>query len=221
MPGIMRKDFRLFALGALVVYPAVLLVELFLWNELHVAQLVTNAFLTWLIAFVPLWTNEAQEERSGGYVLLGGLPVLAREIVAAKYILLLGAVIACTLAQCAFLAVVEAAPGLLGIAKMSVLLNATACLLFGALNYAGIFVLGYSRFMVVLGTCVTVFLLVNTLLLTRRLEVHEFLRGAAAFLLSLNAMAVVLLGLGLYALLFVVSVTLFSFAPKKKYIPWG
>ena len=222
MLGILRKDFLLFAIGALGVFPTVLLVELLLWRELRVASLIANGVLTWLVGLLPLLANEAQEERSGGYVLLGALPVLAREIVAAKYLLLLGAVSACTLLQLAFLALAEAAPALLGMARLTALLNAAACLLVGAVAYVGIFVLGFTRFTVVALACFTALGLVPPLLLMMgRPAARELLRGTAAFLLSLNATAVVSLGLALYALLFVVSVSVFSFAPKKKYVPWG
>ena len=222
MLGILRKDYRWFALGALGVFPAVLLTELLVWRELRLASLVTNLVLTWLVATGPLMVNEMEEERSGGYLLIGALPVLTREIVAAKHLLFLGAVAVCAAAHLAYLAVAPATPPLRSTAQLTTLLNGAACLVGGAVAYACIFGLGYARFTVVALVCFTALGLVPPLLLAMGpAAARELLRGTAAFLLSLNGVGVALLGLALYSLLFAVSVALFDLVPKKKSVPWG
>jgi hypothetical protein len=54
MLGILRKDCLLFAIAALVVFPAVLLAESLLSKETGTAAVATNTVLTWLLVFVPL-----------------------------------------------------------------------------------------------------------------------------------------------------------------------
>ena len=218
MPGILRKDCLLFALAALVAFPAVLLIEGVASTELRPALVATNMVLMWLVAFVPPIVTEIEEEHANGYVLLGSLPVRAREIVAAKFLLFLAVIATCTIAQFVFLAAVEAAPALLAVARSAVLLTGAACLLLGGIFYAAIFSFGCARLLTVslalcTGSCVAATILFS------RPAARELLRKAAGFFLQLSGVNVVLGGLALYALLFLVSAALFRFEPRKKYQP--
>lgn len=218
MLGILRKDCLLFALASLVVFPVVLLLERLTSTELRVASVVTNMVLMWLVAFVPLMVTEMEEEHSNGYALLGSLPVRVREIVAAKFLLFLAAIATCTAAQFVFLAVVQAAPALLAVAHSVILLTGALCLLMGGIFHAAIFSFGCARLMTASLVVCTASSVAATILSSKP-GARELLRKAAGLLLQLSGADVVLGGLALYALLFLISVALFRFEPRRKYPP--
>lgn len=218
MLGILRKDCLLFALATLLAFPVVLLIEGVASTELRPALVATNIVLMWLAAFVPPIVTEIEEEHANGYALLGPLPVRAREIVAAKFLLFLAAIATCTAAQFVFLAAVDAAPALLAVAHSITLLTGAACLLFGGIFYAAIFSFGCARSLTVSLVVCTASCVAATILASSP-AARELLRGAAGFLLQLSGVNVVLGGLALYALLFLVSVALFRFEPRKKFQP--
>ena len=216
MLGILRKDYLLFALATLVVFPALLLTERFISAELRVATVVTNLVLTWMLALGSLMVTELEEEHSHSYELLTSLPLRLREIVAAKFLLFLTAVAALTAQQFAFLKVVQVAPALVAIAQPAVLVGGAACLVFGGIAQAAIFSLGYARFTVFSLVALTALSFVPPLLLAMGgTNAREAVRQTAGFLLTLNPGVVVLAGLALYALLFLVSVALF-YGPKSR-----
>lgn len=210
MLGILRKDYLLFALAALVAFPAVLLTEYFISAELRVATVVTNLVLAWLLALGSLMVTELEEEHSHSYELLTPLPLHLREIVAAKFLLFLAAVAALTAQQFAFLKLVQAAPALVAFAQAAILAGGAACLVIGGIAQASIFSLGYARFTVLSLAALTALSLVPPLLLAMGgTTAREAVRQTAGLLLALNPAAIVLAGLALYALLFLVSVALF------------
>lgn len=218
MLGILRKDCLLFALATLVVFPVVLLIESLTSTELRVASVVTNMVLTWLLVFVPLIVTEIEEEHSNGYTWLGSLPVRAREIVAARFLLFLAATAACTAAQFVFLAEMQAAPALLAAAHSVILLTGAACLLVGGIFYVAIFSFGCAQPLTASLVVCTASSVAATILFSKP-AARELLRKTAGLLLQLSGLNVVLGGLALYALLFLVSVALFRFEPRKKYQP--
>jgi len=218
MLGIFRKDCLHFALAGLVAFPAVLLVENAILTELTPAWVVINMALAALLAFEPLFATEIEEEHGNGYALLGSLPVLPREVVAAKFLLFLAAVAACTAAQFVFLAVAQASPSLLAAARSASLFAGAACLVLGGVFYAAIFSFGCVRSLNVWLTVSLACCVAATILLGNPAG-RELLRKAAGVFLQLSAQRVVLGGLALYALLFFVSVALFRFEPGKKALP--
>ena len=220
MLGILRKDYSLFTLAALVAFPAALVVEILISTDLHLASVVLNVLLTWLLALGSLAITELEEERSNGYVLLSTLPIRTREFVGAKFLLFLGTLGACTVAQLIFLKVMQAAPSLLAIAHSTALLSASVCLVLGGLAYIGIFTLGYRRFTIVALTVFTAFGLVPPILLSMgKPAARELLHKAGVFLLQLNGLGVVLAGLALYVLLFLVSTALFRHETRQRAMP--
>jgi hypothetical protein len=218
MLGILRKDYGIFALATLVVFPGVLLIESVAATNLRPAWVTTNMVLTWLLVFVPLSITEMEEEHANGYLLMGSLPVRVWEIVAAKFLLFLAAITTCTVAQFVFLAVVQPAPSLLTLAYSVVLLTGAAGLLLGGAFYAAIFSFGCARFITASLFVCTASTVVAPILLSKP-AARELLRKAAGALLRLNGVEVILGGLAVYALLSVVAVTLFRFEPKKRYRP--
>ncbi len=218
MLGILRKDYVLFALATLVVFPVVLLMESVTLTELRPALVMTNMMVVWLLALVPLMVIEVEEEHSNGYAMLGSLPVRAGEIVAAKFLLLLAAIAACTAAQFVFLAGMRAAPALLALAQSAILLTGALCLLLGGTFYSVIFSFGCARLMTVSLFVFTVSSVMAPILLSKP-AARALLREAVGLLLGLSGLEVVLGGLILYASLFFVSAALFRFEPRKKYQP--
>jgi hypothetical protein len=218
MLGILRKDSGIFALASLVVFPIILLIESATVTELRPALVMTNIILAWLVVFVPLNITEMEEEHSNGYVLLGSLPVRAREIVAGKFLLYLAAIAACTAVQLALLEVVHVAPALLVLAHTAVLLTSSASLLFGGIAYATIFCFGFARLMQALPLVIVASGVAAPILFAKP-AARELVREAAGVLLRLSGLEIVLGGLALYVLLFLVSVALFRFEPKRRYRP--
>lgn len=211
MLGILRKDYGVFALATLVVFPVVLLIESVTATELRPALVMTNIGLAWLLVFVPLIITEMEEEHSNGYALMGSLPLRVQEIVAAKFLLYLAAIATCTADQFVLLDVER-------VAHSVILWTGAACLLSGGIVYAVIFRFGVARLMTAPLFVVTGASVAAPFLLTRP-AARELLRKAVGLLLELSGLNVVLGGLAVYALLFVVAVALFRFEPRKRYRP--
>ena len=105
-----------------------------------------------LLVFASTFTNEQYEEKHKGYAFLDTLPVTAREIVEAKFALVLLAVGLCVGLLVILFSLSASAPETIAIAQSYVLFMGVVCLILAGVNYIGIFALGYTKFLVFVGS---------------------------------------------------------------------
>jgi hypothetical protein len=213
--GLLKKDFFYFALSSFVLLPVLLIGERVSADTFQPLFVMLNSAFFYTLVIGPVMITEMDEEKCHGYSFLGGLPIRAREIVWARFSLALMVVAANAAGNWALIASWPARPEEAALGQSVVAFNTAMCLIVCGLAYAGIFGLGYTRFMVVVLIATVTVSLVPPLL-THGGQGRLVLRWATEFLLKMNRPACVLAGLGAYAGLMILATALFSFEPKKK-----
>jgi hypothetical protein len=150
MNGIIRKDIFIY-----LAYLAIVPFQILYWH-------ITRSGLDSTIVFIMTgWINivmlgsilgvEMNEMKNGGYMFLAALPVTARDIVRAKFAVIL--VISAIYGFAAWFAFagLEAPPGYLEFARRWLLLNAATALGTAGLVYWAVFRYGLERAMYLLG----------------------------------------------------------------------
>lgn len=219
MLGLLKKDFFYFALSSFVLLPALLIAERVSADSLRPMLVLLNSAFFYTLVFGPVMITEMEEEKCHGYSFLGGLPIAAREIVWARFLLALMVVAANAAGNWALIASWSGRPEQVALSQSAVALNTAMCLVACGVVYAGIFALGYTRFVMV-AVVVTVVLSLAPPLLTHGGQWKAVLGWATEFLLKMNRAAFVLGGLGAYAGLMMLATAAFSFEPKKKSFHW-
>jgi hypothetical protein len=213
--GLLKKDFFYFALSSFVLLPVLLIGERVSADTFQPLFVMLNSAFFYTLVIGPVMITEMDEEKCHGYSFLGGLPIRAREIVWARFSLALMVVAANAAGNWALIASWPARPEEAALGQSVVAFNTAMCLIVCGLAYAGIFGLGYTRFMVVVLIATVTVSLVPPLL-THGGQGRLVLRWATEFLPRMNRPACVLAGLGAYAGLMILATALFSFEPKKK-----
>lgn len=106
----------------------------------------------------PIWIHEQMESKTNGYTFLFSLPIDAKDIVVAKFMVVLFSAFLYTTFYCAFFSMISRNPDYLNPACSITIINANICLLLSALLYLGIFRYGYIKFgkFVILAWVVTI-----------------------------------------------------------------
>ncbi len=156
-------------------------------------------FWAFLLVSGSLTTSEKYEETHNGYRILGALPVTNREIVGAKFILVLGAVILVTGFNITLLLAhsgsMQAKPTMVMIG----VLWGIFCLLYGAVLYVGIFKFGYARMTNAFWIFFIILLVLLIFFLGDILDVSDFHIGTLhQFAKSLVWIPLPLIGLWIY-----------------------
>ena len=219
MLGLFKKDFFYFALSSFVLLPVLLIAERVSADTFQRLFVMLNSAFFYTLVFGPVMITEMDEEKCNGYSFLGGLPITAREVVGARFSLAFLVVAANAVGNWALIASWPARPEEVALGQSVVAFNTAMCLMVCGLVYAGIFGLGYTRFIVVLLIATVTVSLVPPLL-THGGQWKVVLRWAMEFLLKMNRPACVLTGLGAYAGLMILATAVFSFEPKKKSFHW-
>ncbi len=102
-------------------------------------------FWAFLLISGSLSTSESYEEKNNGYRMLSALPITDKEIVASKFLMVLGAVSVVTVLNIFLLLIRMDSPDKLQMKIMIGVLWGVFCLLYGAVMYIGIFKLGFTR----------------------------------------------------------------------------
>lgn len=151
MLKIMKKNMNVFIFYLGVVTGLIVIMRILARSELSVAFVVISGVLVFLLVFGATFTNEQYEEKNKGYAFLDTLPVTAREIVEAKFALVLLSVGFCV----GFLVILISLSGIIPestiIARSYVLFMGMIGLILAGVNYIGIFALGFTKYLVIVG----------------------------------------------------------------------
>jgi len=149
MWNIMKRNASFFAFYLIFVATLVGFLAIIMHNELKVAFVIISGILVILQVVGSTFINEQYEEKHKGYVFLSVLPVKEKEIVAAKFLLVL-ITNALFVGFLVFLfSVSPSPPEEIALAQSYVLFMGVICLAMTGLSYAGIFSIGYTKFAVI------------------------------------------------------------------------
>ncbi len=148
----MKKNVNVFVFYFVFVASLIVILKLVTGNEITTAFVIIAGILVFLLVFASTFTNEQYEEKNKGYAFLDTLPVTAREIVEAKFALVLLAVGLCVGLLMILFSLSASALGTIAIAQSYVLFMGVVCLIMAGVNYIGIFALGYTKFLIFVGS---------------------------------------------------------------------
>ena len=148
----MKKNVNVFVFYFVFVAGLIVFLKLITGNEITTVFVIIAGILVVLLVFASTFTNEQYEEKNKGYSFLDTLPVTAREIVEAKFALVLLAVGLCVGLLVILFSLSASAPETIAIAQSYVLFMGVLCLILAGVNYIGIFALGYTKFLIFVGS---------------------------------------------------------------------
>lgn len=151
----MKKNWKFFGLYLFTLFLVVTGLKLILGRDLHTLFLLISGILIFLLVFGAIFVNEQYEEKHKGYGFLAILPLKAKEIVAAKFLLVLLADMLFTGFLVFIFSISRAKAEELAAARSYILLCGCICLVLAAVMYIGILGLGYTKFLVVVLTFTT------------------------------------------------------------------
>jgi hypothetical protein len=149
---IMKKNVNVFVFYFVFVASLIVFLKLITGNEITTVFVIISGTLVFLLVFASTFTNEQYEEKNKGYAFLDTLPVTAREIVEAKFALVLLAVGLCVGLLVILFSLSASAPETIAISRSYVLFMGVVCLILAGVNYIGIFALGYTKFLIFVGS---------------------------------------------------------------------
>jgi len=147
----MKKSINFFVFYFVFVASLIVILRLITGSKLSTSFVIIAGVLVFFLVFASTFTNEQYEEKNKGYTFLDTLPVTAREIVEAKYALVLLAVGFCVGFLVILISLSGSAPETINIARSYVLFMGVVCLIMAGVNYIGIFALGFTKFLVIVG----------------------------------------------------------------------
>lgn len=147
----MKKNVNFFVFYFTITAGLIVLLRLISGTKLSTAFVILSGALLFLLVFGATFTNEQYEEKNKGYMFLDTLPVTSREIAEAKFALVLLAIGFCVGLLVLLIALSGSPPKTSGIARSYVLLTGVLCLILAGVNYIGIFTLGFTKYIVVVG----------------------------------------------------------------------
>ena len=147
----MKKNINFFVFYFVIIVGLIVILKFITGSELSTVFVIIAGILVFFLVFASTFTNEQYEEKNKGYTFLDTLPVTAREIVEAKYALVLLAVGFCVGFLVILISLSGSAPETINIARSYVLFMGVVCLIMAGVNYIGIFALGFTKFLVIVG----------------------------------------------------------------------
>ena len=147
----MKKNMNFFVFYFVIIASLIVFLRLITGSELSTVFVIISGIFVFFLVFGSTFTNEQYEEKNKGYTFLDTLPVTAREIVEAKYALVLLAVGLCVGFLVILISLSGSAPETIDIARSYVLFMGVGCLIMAGVNYIGIFALGFTKFLVIVG----------------------------------------------------------------------
>ncbi len=148
----MKKNVNVFIFYFVFVASLIVFLKLITGNEITPTFVIIAGILVVLLVFASTFTNEQYEEKNKGYAFLDTLPVTAREIVEAKFALVLLAVGLCVGLLVILFSLSASALETIAIAQSYVLFMGVVCLILAGVNYIGIFALGYTKYLIIVGS---------------------------------------------------------------------
>ncbi len=221
MLAIVKKDAPQYLISLLLVFPLILVLELLFTDPVHPLYLVLNNILIYFLVLGPVMINEQREEKCHGYQQMAILPLRRREIILAKFLPALLAVIVVVGVNIllATLLVDSSRPFL--ILRALLLSNGAICLAVTGVFYAGIFRLGYTRFVMTLGVLAVAAGLVPSLMMgSTRYNPRVVIPAVINALTNIHPLIIIAIGIGVYTLLLLGSISLFSYESKPQRKFW-
>jgi hypothetical protein len=199
MLSIVKKNMVYFIGYCAVIFTLTIILTLILGNENAVPLVLISGVLVFMLTFGPVFFSEQYEEKHRGYDFLDILPVKASEIVVAKF----GLVLVTAAVTVGFLLLLfslsKVAPNDWALVRSHILMGGMMCLFFSALSYIGIFSLGYTKFAVIVMSCLVLLGFVPILILRfYRDNMDVLVENILAFLRGVNWLAVIPLALIAY-----------------------
>lgn len=148
---IIKKNMNLFVIYFVITTGLIGILKLITGSDLSTVFVIIGGILVFLLVFGSTLTNEQYEEKNKGYRFLDTLPVTEREIAEAKFTLVLVAVGLNVGFLVILITLSEGAPEAIVLARSFVLFIGVVCLILAGVNYVGIFALGFTKYLVVIG----------------------------------------------------------------------
>ncbi len=147
----MKKNMNFFVFYFVIIVSLIVFLKLITGNELSTVFVIISGIFVFFLVFGSTFTNEQYEEKNKGYTFLDTLPVTAREIVEAKFALVLLAVGLCVGFLVILISLSGSAPETIATARSYVLFMGVVCLILAGVNYIGIFALGFTKYLLIVG----------------------------------------------------------------------
>ncbi|MGD9346283.1 MAG: ABC-2 transporter permease [Candidatus Aminicenantes bacterium] len=151
MWNIMKKNMNFFVIYFVTSISLIFILKLITGNNLSAAFVIIGGILLFLLVFGSTLTNEQYEEKNKGYSFLDTLPVTAREIAEAKFTMVLLAVGLYVGFLVILISFSSGSQEAIILARSYVLFMGVICLILAGVNYIGIFALGFTKFLLVIG----------------------------------------------------------------------
>jgi hypothetical protein len=148
---IMKKNMNFFVFYFVFIASLIVILRLITGSKLSPVFVIISGIIVFFLVFGSTFTNEQYEEKNKGYAFLDTLPVTAREIVEAKFALVLLAVGLCVGFLMILISLSGSPPETIAIARSYVLFSGMVCLILAGVNYIGIFALGFTKYLVIVG----------------------------------------------------------------------
>jgi len=148
---IMKKNVNFFVFYFVIIVSLIVFLRFITGSTLSLVFVIISGILVFILVFGSTFTNEQYEEKNKGYMFLDTLPVTAREIVEAKFALVLLAVGFCVGFLVILISLSGSAPETIATARSYVLFMGVVCLILAGVNYIGIFALGFTKYLLIVG----------------------------------------------------------------------
>jgi hypothetical protein len=203
---IIKKNINFFILYFGIVAVLITILRLITGDELSPTFVIISGILVFLLVFGSTFANEQYEEKNKGYMFLDTLPVTAREITEAKFALVFLAVGLCVGSLVILISLSGSAPETITVARSYVILTGLICLILSGVNYIGIFTLGFTKFLVVVGVgWFTLSIVPIFLLRTYQGRMDVFRESVLSFFSGIDWLVIIPLTLVVYFILMLVA----------------
>lgn len=202
----MTRNMNFFAFYFLIIASLIIVLRLITGSELSTAFVIISGVLVFALVFGSTFTNEQYEEKNKGYMFLDTLPVTAREITEAKFALVLLTVGFCVGLLLILISLSGSPLATTAVARSYVLFTSVACLILAGVNYIGIFALGFTKYLVVVGVgWVTLSLTPMIILRTYEGRMHVLQETILNFFSGIDWLVVIPPALVIYFILMLVA----------------
>ncbi len=195
-----------FSFNFVITAGLIVVLRLITGRELSTVFVIISGILVFVIAIGSTFTNEQYEEKNKGYMFLDTLPVSAREIAEAKFALVLLTVGLCVGLLLILISLSSSPRESADVARSYVLFTGVVSLILAGVNYIGIFTLGFTKYLVLVGVgWVTLSLTPMIILRTYEGRMDVLRENILSFFTGINWLVVIPPALVVYFLLMLVA----------------
>lgn len=199
---VMTKNMSFFAFYFVIIASLIVVLRLIIGSELSTVFVIISGILVFVLVFGSTFTNEQYEEKNKGYMFLDTLPITAREITKAKFALVLLAVGLCVGLLLILISLSDSPGETAAIARSYVLFMGAVSLILAGVNYIGIFAMGFTKYLVVVGVgWVTLSLAPMIILRTYEGRMDVFRKNVLNFFIGIDWLVMIPSALVVYFIL--------------------